>query len=316
MRRLSIVDLALGKQPKYNADRSVSVMFNGEIYNYLELRAELVAKGYRLETQTSDTEVIAHLYEEYGVSFVDRLVGMFAIALFDSRSETLFLIRDRLGKKPIYYRHDRSNGRLEFASEFPVFDLDQRRDHVDGDALAWYFSQKTTPSDRSIDDRVRKLPPGCVLRVDLRTGQLESSSYWKVSAGKVAAPDEGDAGAEVASRRLEELLTDSVQLRMRADVEVGAFLSGGIDSSLIVALASRLTDKPLKTYCLVYDQEINEKSSDRRYAPLGLRTLRDPTHRGDSDAGPALGGAAEDRRPLRPTELGGHLELVHLPRHG
>lgn len=270
MRRLSIVDLALGKQPKFSADRKVAVVFNGEIYNYLELRAELLAKGYRLEAKTSDTEVIAHLYEEMGIDFVERLVGMFAIALFDAKKGELILVRDRLGKKPVFYRHDEGARRFEFASEFPVFALEPSRAHLDVDALAWYFSQKVTPSERSIDDRIEKLPPASYLRLRVATGELELRRYWQLPRAVAASEGEcdDDARVEEASQRLESLLTESVQLRMRADVEVGAFLSGGIDSSLVVALASRLTDTPLRTFCLVYDQEINEKSSDRKYARL------------------------------------------------
>jgi asparagine synthase (glutamine-hydrolysing) len=266
MRRLSIVDLALGKQPKFNADRNVAVVFNGEIYNYLELRAELVEKGYRLEAKTSDTEVIAHLYEEMGIGFVERLVGMFAIALFDARTCELFLIRDRLGKKPIFYRVGDESRPFEFASEFPVIELERTRDHVDVDAVAWYLSQKATPSDRSIDDRIKKLPPASYLRLDVATGRFEVASYWRLPAAAAASGDNEDGAVEQASRELEVLLGEAVKLRMRADVEVGAFLSGGIDSSLIVALASRLTVTPLRTFCLVYEQEINEKGSDRRYA--------------------------------------------------
>jgi asparagine synthase (glutamine-hydrolysing) len=266
MRRLSIVDLALGKQPKFNADGSVAVVFNGEIYNYLELRAELIARGYQLEAQTSDTEVIAHLYQEMGIAFIERLVGMFAIALYDSRSMELFLIRDRLGKKPIFYLHNGDGGRFEFASEFPVFDLEDPREHVDGDSLAWYFSQKAMPATSSIDVRVRKVPPGEILRLSCATGALDLHRYWSIPAARSAGSDGGAVGAEAASLHLEELLADAVKLRMRADVEVGAFLSGGVDSSLVVALASQLTSKPLKTYCLVYDQEINEKSNDRKFA--------------------------------------------------
>ena len=272
MRRLSIVDLALGKQPKFNADRSVAVVFNGEIYNYLELRAELVSKGYRLEANSSDTEVIAHLYQELGPTFVDRLIGMFAIAIHDARSGELLLIRDRLGKKPLLYRHDPETKQLDFASEFPVFSLQDRRAHLDEDSLAWYFSQKAVPVGSSIDQRVKGLSPGHLLRVEVASGEVDLRRYWSISAKP--GPDRGAAGVEATSSELEALLTNAVKLRMRADVEVGAFLSGGIDSSLVVALASRLSDKPLKTYCLVYDQEINEKSNDRKYARLVSERFR------------------------------------------
>lgn len=264
MRRLSIVDLATGKQPKRSADGLISVVFNGEIYNHVELREELEARGYRFSSHSSDTEVIVVLYQEYGLAFVDRMIGMFAIALFDARLQQLFLIRDRLGKKPIYYRHDVTDGRLEFASEFNVIALDDRAAHIDHAALAWYFSQKAMPSERTIDDRVRKVPAGAWLRYHVGDGRVEIERYYDgpaPGAGASLVTDEAEA-----VDRIEALLVDAVRLRMRADVEVGAFLSGGVDSSLVVALASRLTDKPLKTYCLVYEQEINEKSRDREHS--------------------------------------------------
>jgi asparagine synthase (glutamine-hydrolysing) len=266
MRRLSIVDLATGQQPKLSPDGQVVVVFNGEIYNHVELRRDLEARGHRFVSESSDTEVIVFLYEEYGLAGVDRIIGMFAIALYDRRLGRLFLIRDRFGKKPIYYRHDPSTGRLEFASEFNVIDVDARHDHIDHASLAWYFSQKAMPADRTIDDRIRKVPAGSLLRCELADGTCEVVRYY---AGPASCRSSAQVTVEQeASDRIEALLTDSVRLRMRADVEVGAFLSGGVDSSLIVALASKLTDKPLKTYCLVYEQEINDKGRDRDLARL------------------------------------------------
>jgi asparagine synthase (glutamine-hydrolysing) len=301
MRRLSIVDLEHGEQPKTSADGQVIVLFNGEIYNHVELRAELAALGVPFES-TSDTEVIARGYERWGLGLLERMIGMFAISLYDRRSGELLLIRDRLGKKPIYYI-DASAGQsgvqsgaaaaaggadaaigaaaeavagavaggadapvpFAYASEYPVLAalLDDPAGHLDRESLAWYFSQKTTPGDRSIDARIRKVPAGHLLR---RTadGRVALERWWTIAPGRVpVAP--GASDAELADE-IERLLTSAVGLRMRADTEVGAFLSGGIDSSLCVALASRCTDKPLKTYCLVYDQEINHKSADRRWA--------------------------------------------------
>lgn len=261
MRRLSIVDLATGKQPKFSADGSIAVVFNGEIYNYVELRRDLEAKGYRFASQSSDSEVIVVLYQEYGLAFVDHMIGMFAIALYDQPRGELLLVRDRLGKKPIYYRHDLATGALEFASEFPVLEVGERAAHVDREALTWYFSQKAMPSERTIDDRIRKVPAGSMLRYVVADGTLRIERYYAGPAVARATPDVADE--QEATDTVERLLADAVRLRMRADVEVGAFLSGGIDSSLVVALAAGLTDKPLKTYCLVYEQAINEKATDR-----------------------------------------------------
>ncbi len=313
MRRLSIVDLAHGQQPKTSADGQVVVLFNGEIYNHVELRAELLSAGRTFET-TSDTEVIVQGYLQWGLGVLDRLIGMFAISLLDHRSGELLLIRDRLGKKPIYYvaaaaaKAAAADGgdaaaagataplALAYASEYPVLAalLPAPEAHLDRTALAWYFSQKVTPGERSIDTRIRKVPAGHLLRF-ARDGQLTVERWWSITTGRVAMPAAAAEGASAAAAdgaaaahgasaaahgaaaddaaleaaivdELERLLTSAVALRMRADVEVGAFLSGGLDSSLGVALASRCTALPLKTYCLVYDEEINHKSADRRWS--------------------------------------------------
>jgi asparagine synthase (glutamine-hydrolysing) len=275
MRRLSIVDLEHGEQPKTSADGQVIVLFNGEIYNHVELRAELAAQGVPFES-TSDTEVIARGYECWGLGLLERMIGMFAISLYDRRSGELLLIRDRLGKKPIYYIEEGATPSgvaaesgaapgFAYASEYPVLAalLDDPAAHLDRASLAWYFSQKTTPGDRSIDARIRKVPAGHLLRRSA-DGCVALERWWSIAPGRVSVRPAA-ADAEIADE-IERLLTSAVGLRMRADTEVGAFLSGGIDSSLCVALASRCTDKPLKTYCLVYEQEINHKSADRRWA--------------------------------------------------
>jgi asparagine synthase (glutamine-hydrolysing) len=265
MRRLSIVDLATGRQPKASHDGLVVVVFNGEIYNHVELRAELESRGCRFESEHSDTETIVHAWLEYGVDMLERFVGMFAIALYDLRTSELYLFRDRMGKKPIFYCEDQ--GSFAWASEPNALLLSERAAHIDRASVAWYFSQKTSPGDRTADDRIRKLPAGCYLKIDLDAGtenRVEMKRYWSIrERPRTPVPSDDDAADE-----LEALLKDSVRLRMRADVEVGSYLSGGVDSSLGVALASRCTPRPLKTYCLVYDEEIGHKSSDRHFARL------------------------------------------------
>lgn len=265
MRRLSIVDLATGKQPKTSHDGQIVVIFNGEIYNHVELRTELEARGCVFDSEHSDTETIVHAWLEYGVDMLERFIGMFAIALYDRRTSELYLFRDRLGKKPIFYCEGK--GSFSWASEINALLLSDRSAHVDRASVAWYFSQKTSPGDRTADDRVRKLAAGCYLKIDLKsdgTNRIETRRYWSIRAEpRTPVPPDDDAADE-----LEALITDSVRLRMRADVEVGSYLSGGLDSSLCVALASRCTPRPLKTYCLVYDEEIGHKSSDRRFARL------------------------------------------------
>jgi asparagine synthase (glutamine-hydrolysing) len=275
MRRLSIVDLTTGDQPKKSADGKVVVLFNGEIYNHVELRFELERLGASFESTSSDTEVIVQGWLQWGLGMLDRFVGMFAIVLVDHRTGELFLFRDRLGKKPIYYHRSEDTGAFTYASELrtilPWLGGAPPADHLDDASLAWYFSQKTTPGDRSADDRVRKLPAGHYLRLG-PDDSVELKAWWSIAAGRVAgvaAKTESEIVDDV-----ERILDDAVRLRMRADVEVGAFLSGGIDSSLCVALASRYTDKPLKTYCLVYEEEINNKSADRKWAAVVAERFR------------------------------------------
>jgi asparagine synthase (glutamine-hydrolysing) len=260
MRRLAIIDLEHGDQPKRSVDGHYVLVFNGEIYNYQELKAALEATGSRFAT-SSDTEVVLRLFETEGVAGIDRLVGMFAFAIYDTRSGTLHLVRDRLGKKPIYYRE--AEGQLLFASEFAALDLNDRDGHIDTRSLVWYFGEKTTPGDASIDTRVRKLPAGHWLRRD-RDGTTCIERYWEIRPGRVQVP----TGESAMVDELDRCIAESVRLRMVADVEVGAYLSGGVDSSLCVAHAAAVHGSRLKTYCLVYDEPVNEKATDRKYAQL------------------------------------------------
>nr|AHN98031.1 asparagine synthase [uncultured bacterium lac193] len=245
-RRLSIIDLATGDQPIYNEDGSIALVFNGEIYNYKELRQELMARGHQLRTQ-SDTEVIVHLYEDFGDDCVDHLNGMFAFALWDAKHERLLVARDRLGERPVYYAEH--NGRLLFGSELKAILQDRSipRD-VDLGALDDYLAYGYIPAPATIYTSVRKLRAGERLVWDARTG-VRTNIYWKVpfAPGRIRTEDEWVA-------ELRALLVDSIALRLRSDVPVGAFLSGGLDSNGIVALAAQQLGTPLQTFSVGFGE--------------------------------------------------------------
>jgi asparagine synthase (glutamine-hydrolysing) len=245
-RRLSIIDLATGDQPIFNEDGSVAIVFNGEIYNYRELRQELMDRGHRLATQ-SDTEVIVHLYEDLGVDCLHRLNGMFAFALWDARKARLLAARDRLGEKPLYYCH--AGGRLVFGSELKALLRDPAvpRD-VDLEALDDYLAYGYVPAPRTIFAGVRKLRAG--ERLVFEGGRLRTEIYWSVHM----EPD-GRRDAGSYAEQLRALLADSVRLRLRSDVPVGAFLSGGVDSASVVALASAALERPLQTFSVGFAEE-------------------------------------------------------------
>jgi asparagine synthase (glutamine-hydrolysing) len=249
-RRLSIIDLASGHQPVFNEDGLVSIVFNGEIYNYLELRGELERKGHRFRTK-SDTEVIVHLYEQEGSECVRRLRGMFAFAIWDGRMNELLVARDRVGKKPAYYAV--VDGTLYFASEIQaLYDVPGISRELDYEALDLYLTYSYVPSPRSIYRNIRKLPPAHTLRFNA-TG-LTMQRYWQPSyqPKTVLVYDE-------AKRELIRLLSDAVRLRLVSEVPLGAFLSGGVDSAAIVALMSRLSDRPVKTFSIGFrDEAFNE----------------------------------------------------------
>jgi len=247
MRRLSIIDVAGGRQPMFNEDGSVAVVFNGEIYNFQELRRGLEEKGHRFATH-SDTETIAHLYEEEGVECVRRLRGMFAFALWDAKKERLLLARDRFGKKPLFYTR-RGEG-LAWASELqalktlPGFDRE-----IDPAALDLYLSFQYIPSPLTIYKSARKLPPAH--RLIWEKGAVRVERYWDLPFG--AAPL--NIGLEDAKEEIRRRLTESVRLRMISEVPWGAFLSGGVDSSIVVGLMSGLSEKPVKTFSIGFDHE-------------------------------------------------------------
>jgi len=245
MRRLAIIDLATGDQPIFNEDRTVAIVFNGEIYNYRELRAELQKQGHRFYTQ-SDTEVLAHGYEEWGDELPRHLNGMFAFALWDAQRQRLLLARDHLGIKPLYYV-EISPGGIAFASElkalYPVQNWSRELDPV---ALDWFLATRYIPAPRSIYRNVRKLPPAHYLTIGTDE-PLYLQRYWDVRF----APQRIRTWQQYLAE-LQERLSRSVRRQMIADVPLGAFLSGGIDSSIVVGLMAQESTTPVHTFSVVF----------------------------------------------------------------
>jgi asparagine synthase (glutamine-hydrolysing) len=237
-RRLSIIDLAGGDQPIFNEDRSKAVVLNGEIYNFQELRARLEAKGHTFATR-SDTEVIVHAYEEYGVECVSELRGMFAFALWDARARRLLLARDRCGKKPLYYAHD--GERLCFASELKALLQDPGlKRSINLEALDDYLSLGHIQAPTTIFQGITQLPPASSLIWE--NGSVRIAEYWDVPQGGIVQRSEAETVEAFA-----DVFSDAVRVRMVADVPLGAFLSGGVDSSAVVEAMSRLSAHPIKT---------------------------------------------------------------------
>jgi asparagine synthase (glutamine-hydrolysing) len=252
MRRLSIIDLASGRQPVRNEDGTVWVVFNGEIYNFRELRRALEGLGHVFYTNT-DTETIVHLYEEYGTRAVNHLRGMFAFALWDERRKRLFIARDRVGIKPLYYTE--TGGRILFASELKsILQLADVDRNLSWSAMSHLFTFLSTPPTEAIIDGVHKLEPGHLLTATPGQSPVVER-YWDLKFEPDSARREG-----YFVYRLQELLDESVRLHMVSDVPVGAFLSGGIDSSAIVATAAGLSPAPLKTFSVGF----NEPDYDER----------------------------------------------------
>ncbi|MBU0566545.1 asparagine synthase (glutamine-hydrolyzing) [bacterium] len=244
-RRLSIIDLDTGHQPMSNEDGSIRIVYNGEVYNFLRLREDLEKKGHRFRTR-SDTEVIIHLYEDYGPDCVKYLRGMFAIAIWDSPRQRLFLARDRLGQKPLVYTLTSSS--FIFGSEIKAILADpQIKREVDLEALHHYLTYGYVPAPLTIFKGIKKLPPAHTLVWE--KGQVKIERYWSLSyIPKLQLKEE-----EYVPRLL-ELLKESVKLRLISDVPLGAFLSGGVDSSAVVAMMAELSDRPVKTFSIGFEE--------------------------------------------------------------
>ena len=246
MRRLSIIDVSGGHQPISNEDETLWIVLNGEIYNFPTLRQELEAKGHRFRTRT-DTEVIVHLYEEEGLDFFRRLRGMFALALWDANRERLVLGRDRIGEKPLYIR--REPGRLLFASEMKsILQLSDVPRRLNLSALEEYLALGYVPAPLSLIEGIEKLLPGHYLVVE--QGGIENREYWDVPFGEPEEHSEAEWIEQIRAKLLE-----TVKMQLISDVPLGAFLSGGLDSSTIVAAMAKMTGRPVKTYSIGYQGE-------------------------------------------------------------
>jgi asparagine synthase (glutamine-hydrolysing) len=261
MRRLSIIDLNTGRQPLANEDGSVWVVFNGEIYNFRELRERLAAQGHRFRTN-SDTETLVHLYEQDGVDGLPALRGMFAFSIWDAPRRKILLVRDRLGKKPLYYAVTPAG--LFFASELKCLRLPEVPFEIDEEALRLYFLLGYVPDPYTPYRAVRKLLPGCWLRYGAG-GRLETGRYWRLPA--FAGEDSGGRDRPETAARVREAFDEAVRIRMEADVPLGAFLSGGIDSSLVVASMAMQSPEPVRTFSIGFEEAaFNELSYARMVA--------------------------------------------------
>lgn len=257
MRRLAIIDLKGGQQPIFNEDRTKAIVFNGEIYNFQELKKDLEESGHKFYTNC-DTEVIVHLYDEYGADFVQHLRGMFAFAIWDEVDKSLFIARDRVGKKPLLYSH-KPNGDLVFGSEFTALlshpDISRE---VDFDAIDSYLSFLCVPAPQTAFKQIRKLEPAHWLR--WKDGKIETRRYWLPDFSKKIKISEEEAIEETT-----RIVREAVKMRLISEVPLGAFLSGGVDSSTVVALMAQESDKPVKTFSIGFEEQ---DFSELKYAKI------------------------------------------------
>lgn len=255
-RRLSILDLSmLGHQPMHSVNERLVITYNGEIYNFLELREEL--KDYPFQSHC-DTEVILAAYLKWGISCIDRFQGMFAIALFDRETNELYLVRDRIGKKPLYYWQE--GAQLVFASELkPIMEHPEFPKEIRKEVLNKYLFHECIHEPNTIFKNVYKLEPGQILKLDTKTGMLDKWKYWDIAEVYQRKKAEPVGTYEEAKEELKDILRESVKKRMIADVPLGTFLSGGYDSSLVTALAQEASSEPVKTYSIgFHDKKHNE----------------------------------------------------------
>ncbi|HEX8131714.1 MAG TPA: asparagine synthase (glutamine-hydrolyzing) [Pyrinomonadaceae bacterium] len=259
MRRLAIIDLKSGQQPMHNADRTAHIVFNGEIYNYKEVRARLEELGHRFHTDC-DTEVIIHAYDEYGAECPKHLRGMFAFAIWDERTEELFLARDRVGKKPLLYALVGDG--LVFGSEFSaLLEHPQVGREVNREAIHHYLTFMCVPAPLTAYRDIHKLEPGHTLRYT-RDGEIKTERYWQPDFSQKTRMSEEEAG-----ERAVEILREAVRVRLMSEVPLGAFLSGGVDSSAVVALMSEVSSTPVKTFSIGFEeQDFSELHHARRVA--------------------------------------------------
>lgn len=281
MRRLSIIDLVGGHQPIHNEDKSIWIVFNGEIFNFHALRTELRDRGHRFYTE-SDTEVVVHLYEEYGAECVQKLRGMFAFAVYDERSRRLLLARDRLGIKPLHYAF--TEGRLIFGSEIKaILAAAPELTELSREGVLQYFCFRYIPDPSTVFGRIWKLPPGHVLEIAEGQEKMSIRQYWNLPTyGNYEPQSEEDCLEE-----MEEKLAEAVRIQLVSDVPLGALLSGGTDSSTVVALMARASSRPIQTYSISFP---NTDYNEARYARLVAKRFGTEHH--ELDDGAQLSGGA------------------------
>ena len=258
-RRLSILDLSmLGHQPMHSADKRLTIVFNGEIYNFLELKEEL--KDYPF-VSTCDTEVILAAYLKWGIEkLVEKINGMFAFALYDRETETTYLVRDRIGKKPLYYWYE--NEEIVYASELkPIMECPGFPKNLDQTVIRRYMQQQYINAPETIFQNVYKLEPGAVL--EFHNGQIKTWKYWDIATVYQRESAKKAPSYEEAKEELKQILIDATRQRMIADVPLGTFLSGGYDSSLVTAIAQSLSDQPIKSFCIGFNEP---KFNEAKYA--------------------------------------------------
>ncbi|HMT06391.1 MAG TPA: asparagine synthase (glutamine-hydrolyzing) [Pyrinomonadaceae bacterium] len=276
MRRLSIIDLHTGDQPVFSCDKSVVVMMNGELYNYREVRSELEARGHTFTTK-SDTEILPHLYEEYGETMVDHLNGMYAFSLWDSRNKKLIIARDRFGEKPLYYGI--FDGKLLWASEPKALLAHPAvKAELDLNALRYYLSYDYVPAPMSIYKGISKLPAAHMMVVE--NGEIRTRRYWDMSWSS-SPPYEGGVDAALGGRggsslsregELRDLLSDAVRMRLVSDVPLGILLSGGIDSSTVASFAVKHASERVKTFSIGFEEDSFDESKYARIVAKHLDT--------------------------------------------
>lgn len=267
MRRLSIIDLVTGQQPIYNTDRTKLIVFNGEIYNYRELKEDLGSRGYKFRTN-SDTETIIHAYDEWGTACLKRLRGMFAFAIWDEKEQTLFAARDRVGKKPLFYSI--SNGEFVFGSEMKaLLEHGGVSREIDTGALDAYLTFGYVPEELCIFKGVNKLAPGHFLIY--KDGDVRTERYWDFDyTGKPLDEDEDKISVDLL-----EHLREAVGIRLISEVPLGAFLSGGVDSSAVVGLMSQILDQPVKTFSIGFKED---SFDELKYARLAAKHFNTDHH--------------------------------------
>ncbi|MGD8786255.1 MAG: asparagine synthase (glutamine-hydrolyzing), partial [Phycisphaerales bacterium] len=247
--RLSIIDLSGGTQPIHNEDKSLWIVYNGEIYNYPELRSQLQQEGHRFYT-TTDTEVLLHLYEEHGAGCLDRLNGQFALAIWDVKKKELFLARDRVGIRPLYYTV--LDNTLIFASEIKSIFVNQEVSRqIDPVAMDQIFTFWTTLTPRTVFKNVYELPPGHYMKIS--NGKIAFWKYWEIPFCPCA--EQIELAPEEICEHIQELLLYAVKIRLRADVPVGCYLSGGLDSSIVTSLVARNFDNDVRTFGIRFEQD-------------------------------------------------------------